>query len=600
MANEQQGVMSLPSDPTMSVPPGSPMPQQAMPQEQLSRADAYDATIQALVATRPDLAQGMDEALMSAAAELEGLPLQDLQDLLGLIEYMMDNEAEYPDLRESLLAKGVFEEGDLPEQYDPEFLSVMEIVLRQAIQAQQGMDPEMAPPPGFARGGIADAAAMTAAQGRYGDTMLAHINPEEAAMLRRMGGSGSINPRTGLPEYFSLKGLVNSVTNTVKKVAKTVVNVAKKVVSSPIGKVIATVGLTALAGIALPTLGMSASFAAPLGQAAATMLGGGSLKDGLISGAMSYFGGSNSPLNSITQPLANAMGATSNVAMSAVNQGLLGAGAGLLSGKSLQDSVRQGLTSGAMGAAGTYATEGYLSNNQPNELLAPVRDGKYIAPTPTASSNQSFSGATGSSQQGSGGMFDSVTGLFKDDKGDYSPWKIGLGAVGLMGLTGMGTKVEDIPQSQMEQDMRKPIEMPQNLTKATKFMNGVTYDENGMIQDSQRWDPNVSLQDTIVPADRFPQYGYAAPPPPPQNMFSMGPQAPGAGSGIARLSEGGYPRRMGHIAGPGTSTSDSIPAMLSDGEFVMTADAVLGAGNGDREQGAQKMYQLMHMLEQKS
>lgn len=39
-------------------------------------------------------------------------------------------------------------------------------------------------------------------QGRNGDTMLAHINPEEAQMLQEMGGSGTINPNTGLPEYF--------------------------------------------------------------------------------------------------------------------------------------------------------------------------------------------------------------------------------------------------------------------------------------------------------------------------------------------------------------------------------------------------------------
>lgn len=38
--------------------------------------------------------------------------------------------------------------------------------------------------------------------GRNGDTMLAHITPQEADVLKRMGGSGTINPDTGLPEYF--------------------------------------------------------------------------------------------------------------------------------------------------------------------------------------------------------------------------------------------------------------------------------------------------------------------------------------------------------------------------------------------------------------
>ena len=53
----------------------------------------------------------------------------------------------------------------------------------------------------------------------------------------------------------------------------------------------------------------------------------------------------------------------------------------------------------------------------------------------------------------------------------------------------------------------------------------------------------------------------------------------------------------GEIVGPGTPTSDSIPAMLSDGEFVMNARAVRGAGGGDRKQGAKRMYQMMKKFE---
>ena len=38
-------------------------------------------------------------------------------------------------------------------------------------------------------------------QGRGKDKYLAHINPKEARMLKAMGGSGKINPRTGLMEF---------------------------------------------------------------------------------------------------------------------------------------------------------------------------------------------------------------------------------------------------------------------------------------------------------------------------------------------------------------------------------------------------------------
>jgi hypothetical protein len=76
-----------------------------------------------------------------------------------------------------------------------------------------------------------------------------------------------------------------------------------------------------------------------------------------------------------------------------------------------------------------------------------------------------------------------------------------------------------------------------------------------------------------------------------QNLPIVQPMAKG---GVMDLQDGGESK------GPGTGTSDSIPAMLSDGEFVMTAKAVRGAGGGDRREGARKMYQAMDELEAKA
>jgi len=95
-----------------------------------------------------------------------------------------------------------------------------------------------------------------------------------------------------------------------------------------------------------------------------------------------------------------------------------------------------------------------------------------------------------------------------------------------------------------------------------------------------------------------------------------------AQGGAVAMQEGGepsinmadFPRKNGEIDGPGTGTSDDIPAMLSDGEFVMTAKAVRNAGsydmsaengivtlspNGssDRESGTRIMYKLMNHFE---
>ena len=117
------------------------------------------------------------------------------------------------------------------------------------------------------------------------------------------------------------------------------------------------------------------------------------------------------------------------------------------------------------------------------------------------------------------------------------------------------------------------------------------------------------------------------PPPPPepgsQGMLDITPgavsyydpktRAYGASSPqipeIYRAAEGGFPRKTGQIDGPGTEKSDDIPAMLSDGEFVMTAQAVrgLGALNGadkddkleQRRKGAKMMYEMMDKFESK-
>lgn len=609
MATDQQGIMSLPADEQMAMPPGmsgeqgggSPM---SLKDAGLSRADAFMGTREALSQVDPAMSQEAETVLAQLSAELSGMADSDLQMLLELVQYLSDNEDSYPELRKNMIAQGILDEGDIPEEYDPEFLGLLEMAVMQALQDASPQEVPMQPPPGYAKGGIADAVQQVANAGRNGDTILAHITPGEASMLKRMGGSGTINPETGLMEFWN-------PFKAIKKAFKSVTNAVKSVLKSPVGKILGTVALTAVAGWALPALGASAAttaaLAAPLGNAAATLLGGGSVKDALVSGAVSYLGGANSPLAKYTQPLANSMGITSNVALSAINQGLAATAGGVLSGKSLQASIKEGLTGAATGAATTYLGEGYKDNRPTMDDW--LQQNGYTAPPGTVP-------ATGGGT-GNGGMWDSFTGMFKDDKGNYSPWKLGLGATAAMGLMG-GFEQQELPQSEFQQAMTTGPDMPRNLTWGVQNMQGVAYNPDGTFADVQtRWNPYD------YPAPKAPQTSIYAPgvtPPPsytppgaipfsntasvpqPYNTAQaytnlMPPPAMQPG-GIAQLADGGYPRRIGAIAGPGTSTSDSIPAMLSDGEFVMTADAVRGAGNGSREEGARRMYQMMHQLEQ--
>ncbi len=59
-----------------------------------------------------------------------------------------------------------------------------------------------------------------------------------------------------------------------------------------------------------------------------------------------------------------------------------------------------------------------------------------------------------------------------------------------------------------------------------------------------------------------------------------------------------FQRMNGRIDGEGTETSDDIPAMLSDGEFVMTGQAVRGAGSFEMQEGAGGIISLVPSLDE--
>lgn len=92
-------------------------------------------------------------------------------------------------------------------------------------------------PQGFAQGGIASLpqsganyhkgvsyngpelqTSAIAQQGRGGDTMLAHLTPEQHAMLTSMGGGSTVNPKTGLPEHF-LAAMAPMANNVIQRAA---------------------------------------------------------------------------------------------------------------------------------------------------------------------------------------------------------------------------------------------------------------------------------------------------------------------------------------------------------------------------------------------
>jgi len=84
-----------------------------------------------------------------------------------------------------------------------------------------------------------------------------------------------------------------------------------------------------------------------------------------------------------------------------------------------------------------------------------------------------------------------------------------------------------------------------------------------------------------------------------RNKYAMGSEVP-IRENQAGVSEMDFRQTGGFVPPIGVKEkADDIPAMLSNNEFVFTADAVRAAGGGSVNKGAQKMYNLMKSLENK-
>jgi hypothetical protein len=218
-------------------------------------------------------------AFRSALEQIE-MPPEALDLLNNMVDEILANPEQYDQIRAKYKEMGAPDE-ILPEQFDPQFFSALNMAVDQMIGAPSG---EQA----FAKGGIAELSPVSkaiAGYGRNGDTMLAHITPAEARMLRRKGGSGTINPKTGLPEFFNL---FKEIGNAFKAVGKAV----KSFASSTVGRIVTTVALGFFLGPAAASfMGVTsaagvAAVSGFVGSAGATLAGGGNLSQALKAGAV--------------------------------------------------------------------------------------------------------------------------------------------------------------------------------------------------------------------------------------------------------------------------------------------------------------------------
>jgi hypothetical protein len=670
---EDEGIMGL--------PPGQAMQNPAPPQQPVvSSADSYDAALSGLGLSQngPGQVSDVKRAVQDAIGDLD-LSASEVAALLDVLEYMSQNPDEYPQLRQRLIDSGMMDDDDLPPAYDPEYLGMAIMVLNEyrdmrsaGAQAPMQMAPEvenLGPMP-MAEGGLADVASYLASQGRNGDTMLAHITPAEARLLKAMGGSGTINPRTGLPEFF------------LKKIFKKVKKAVKSLLKNPIVRVIATVALATVLGPAAASIGMSTAAATAtasvVSSAAVSAMAGEKLnaKNLLINAATSYFGaggtiGGVNPVSSIAKLASRIPGVTEGGKLAqGIGSGLTSAAIGKAAGMSTEEALGMGLQQGVMtgltykpeqtpvesatGQGPTQAAPGQQAPIQRGIGELPPSD--YVAAPEQVGTTAPGAVGTAASGEVAGKSFFDRLNPFSKLPDDY-PVDAATGAPvnPAQTFTGRLNEFANMPSFQTFKDafLVNPYAktelgryVPAALTtmgvgaltggfKATPANENPLFNRNytgaDYIRDNpnlfggtlgrvegmpQSYDPFVRTQSpSMAPGSQIPIYtprGATMMPtgvPQPYNVAGLygvpdlsapvqQPTYP-----VPGYAKGGdpkpthFPRKTGPINGPGTGTSDSIPAMLSDGEFVFTAKAVRNAGGGSRRKGAKRMYALMKKLE---
>jgi len=268
---------------------------------------------------------------------------KELDKVVQVFEMMQSSPEKYNEILQELMKSGAVEAGELPNRYEPTLIDPIVDALHQIqskYSAQESGGKQFT-------GNLTQAKEALAAKGRNGDTILAHINPQEAAMLKAAGGSGTINPETGLPEYGFLSSIVSGITGAVKSVAKA---------AAPLLPVVAAVTLGPAAGAAL---GLSATTGAAVAGAAAGGLtsaatGGnvlqGALTGGLTGGLTGVATGALGVSNAVSGIQAAVPGISTAEATALANLGYTGS---QLAGVSLAEASAAGAAAIANGVSGS-------------------------------------------------------------------------------------------------------------------------------------------------------------------------------------------------------------------------------------------------------
>jgi len=513
----------------------------------------------------------MGELVMQMAERMsqsQTLTPDKLQKIIRIFEAVMQKPELYAELRKTLQQVGI-DTSWLPEQFSEDSMLVLLGALyvlvdgrEQAPQQPQELQPQQ--PPAFARGGLND----LAAQGRGGDSQLAHINPFEAGVLRSMGGSGAINPRTGLREYDMWSDLGDSISDIGSSLGGSLVGGIADYFAPGLGDSI--LGSAAIGGVGSALSGgnflqgatagaLSGGLGGTVGNWAGDAMGmelgkgaADALGSGLVGGALGAVTG-----QGMGQGAARgALGSVVGNAISGMGDGNTAMGQGIQQG---------GRTAGGMLSAGYSGQEAAIGGG-----LAGLARGMTAKPSQIATSE--YSAATDKNIP-EYGYSDPAA-----DGGNVKPYGSAQASDGLTFKKAMAAApaiMSLFSAAQTPEEVQKTI--PSMSPQQQEYFN----------RESQHWDWDKLKADAAGAGQGLGQYmaqnwdkltadsAYVKPP----VKLAMG--------GLGMLAQGG-----------GSGRADTIDAKLSDGEYVMDAETVSMLGDGSTKEGAKRLDQMRQQLRQ--
>ena len=386
---------------------------------------------------------------------------------------------------------------------------------------------------------LADARQALAIQGRYGDTTIGHLTPGEMVLPRPIADDPVLKRQ--LFDAFERHEL-----NPYQYQVGHFENSINPLTGAPefgffkkIGKFLKK---------AAPTIGKVVGFA--IGGPAGAAIGGGiggAVKEGSLKGALKH-------------------------AAQGYVLGSVGAGMGLKGGQGIGSIFKGGAKGGMWSFGATPSTAGGIGGFLQNVGArgASALGGGSVAGTPAADLVKAW-----------------------DSLSTFG--KMGVGGLGLASLGGFEAGKDDsqmpVPSGELGGYLQRPLSAAALPTQygtegvgvggpgGMAMGSGIT--GSGMIDPATAAYLKATMTDEEYSKLMFPEFTR---------------QMVAGGGAIYELDM----RGGGESEGPGNGVSDDIPAMLSDGEFVMTKQSVMGMGDGDHEKGIQTLYAMMDRNENKA